>query len=57
MSTANVTEIEQRIGSEISHFIYRVPKKNHVVEMRVEGPQSPMYDSSTVHYGIHPKLW
>jgi len=31
MSTANVTEIEQRIGSEISHFIYRVPKKNHDV--------------------------
>lgn len=29
MSTANVTEIEQRIGSEISHFVYRVPKKNH----------------------------
>jgi hypothetical protein len=29
MSTANVTEIEQRIGSEISPFIYSVPKKNH----------------------------
>lgn len=29
MSNANVTEIEQRIGSEVSHFVYRVPKKNH----------------------------
>lgn len=24
-----MTEIEQRIGSEVSHFVYRVPKKNH----------------------------
>jgi uncharacterized protein YbaA (DUF1428 family) len=29
MSKANATEIEQRIGSEVDHFIYRVPKKNH----------------------------
>jgi uncharacterized protein YbaA (DUF1428 family) len=29
MSTANVTEIEQGIGSEVTHFVYRVPKKNH----------------------------
>ena len=29
MSNANVTEIEQRIGSEVSHFVYWVPKKDH----------------------------
>jgi uncharacterized protein YbaA (DUF1428 family) len=29
MSKSNITEIEQRIGSEVDHFIYRVPKKNH----------------------------
>jgi uncharacterized protein YbaA (DUF1428 family) len=29
MSKSNTTEIEQGIGSEVSHFIYRVPKKNH----------------------------
>src|SRR5919108_42689 len=25
----NATEIEQGIGSEVDHFVYRVPKKNH----------------------------
>src|SRR5215208_8226487 len=29
MSKSNVTEIEQGIGSEVDHFVYRVPKKNH----------------------------
>ena len=29
MSKSNITEIEQGIGSEVDHFIYRVPKKNH----------------------------
>jgi uncharacterized protein YbaA (DUF1428 family) len=29
MSKSNTTEIEQGIGSEVDHFIYRVPKKNH----------------------------
>jgi uncharacterized protein YbaA (DUF1428 family) len=29
MSKSNATEIEQGIGSEIDHFVYRVPKKNH----------------------------
>jgi uncharacterized protein YbaA (DUF1428 family) len=29
MSRSNGTEIEQGIGSEVDHFIYRVPKKNH----------------------------
>jgi len=29
MSKSNVTEIEQGIGSEVAHFVYRVPKKNH----------------------------
>jgi len=24
-----LTEIEQGIGSEVDHFVYRVPKKNH----------------------------
>ena len=30
MSKSNITEIEQgMIGSEVAHFVYRVPKKNH----------------------------
>ena len=29
MSKSNPIEIEQGIGTEIDHFIYRVPKKNH----------------------------
>jgi uncharacterized protein YbaA (DUF1428 family) len=29
MSNSNLTEIEQGIGSEVDHFVYRVPKKNH----------------------------
>lgn len=29
LSKPNAVEIEQGIGSEIDHFVYRVPKKNH----------------------------
>jgi len=29
MSDSNSTEIEQRIGSEVHHFVVRAPKKNH----------------------------
>jgi uncharacterized protein YbaA (DUF1428 family) len=29
MSKSNTTEVEQEIGSEVAHFVYRVPKKNH----------------------------
>jgi uncharacterized protein YbaA (DUF1428 family) len=30
MSKSNITEIDkQGIGSEVAHFVYRVPKKNH----------------------------
>ena len=29
MSKPTVAEIEQGIGSEVDHFVYRVPKKNH----------------------------
>jgi uncharacterized protein YbaA (DUF1428 family) len=29
MSKSNTTEMEQVIGSEVTHFVYRVPKKNH----------------------------
>jgi uncharacterized protein YbaA (DUF1428 family) len=29
MSKPNLTETEQGIGSEVDHFVYRVPKKNH----------------------------
>jgi uncharacterized protein YbaA (DUF1428 family) len=35
MSESNTTEIEQRIGSEIAHFVYRVPKKNHDAMMHI----------------------
>ena len=29
VSKSNATEIEQCIGSEVDHFIYRVPTKNY----------------------------
>jgi uncharacterized protein YbaA (DUF1428 family) len=29
MSESDLIGIEQRIGSEVDHFVYRVPKKNH----------------------------
>jgi uncharacterized protein YbaA (DUF1428 family) len=29
MSKSNIMEIQQGIGSELDHFVYRVPKKNH----------------------------
>ena len=29
MSESNRTDIEQKIGSEVAHFVYKVPKKNH----------------------------
>jgi uncharacterized protein YbaA (DUF1428 family) len=37
MSTnkSNTTEIEQGIGSEVDHFIYRVPKKNHDLTLQL----------------------
>jgi thiamine monophosphate synthase len=35
MSKSNITEIEQGIGSEVTHFVYRVPKKNHEAMMQL----------------------
>jgi len=35
MSKPSITEIEQGIGSEVSHFVYRVPKKNHDAMMQL----------------------
>jgi uncharacterized protein YbaA (DUF1428 family) len=35
MSKSNITEIEQGIGSEVAHFVYRVPKKNHEAMMQL----------------------
>jgi uncharacterized protein YbaA (DUF1428 family) len=29
MSKSNTTEVEQEIGNEVAHFVYRIPKKNH----------------------------
>jgi uncharacterized protein YbaA (DUF1428 family) len=35
MSKSSITEIEQEIGSEVAHFVYRVPKKNHEAMMQI----------------------
>src|SRR5918911_688515 len=35
MSKFATTEIEERIGSEADHFLYRVPKKNHNAMMQL----------------------
>jgi uncharacterized protein YbaA (DUF1428 family) len=35
MNNVNVTELEQEIGSEVAHFLYRVPKKNHDAMMQL----------------------
>ena len=36
MSKSNIIEIEQGIGSEIDHFVYRVPKKNHDLTVQLD---------------------
>jgi uncharacterized protein YbaA (DUF1428 family) len=35
MSKSNITEIKRGIGSEVAHFVYRVPKKNHEAMMQL----------------------
>ena len=35
MSKSSTREIEQGIGSEIDHFVYRVPKKNHELTVQL----------------------
>ncbi len=35
MSKPSITEIEQGIGSEVAHFVYRVPKRNHEAMMQL----------------------
>jgi uncharacterized protein YbaA (DUF1428 family) len=35
MSKSNITEIEQGIGNEVDHFVYRIPKKNHESMMQL----------------------
>ena len=35
MNESNTTEIEQGIGSEVAHFVYRVPKKNNDAMMQL----------------------
>ena len=35
MNESIATEIEQGIGSEVAHFVYRVPKKNHDAMMQL----------------------
>ena len=35
MSKFGTTEIEEGIGSEADHFVYRVPKKNHNAMMQL----------------------
>jgi uncharacterized protein YbaA (DUF1428 family) len=35
MSKPTITEIEQGIGSEVAHFVYRIPKKNHESMMQL----------------------
>jgi uncharacterized protein YbaA (DUF1428 family) len=35
MSKSNTTEIEQGAGTEVDHFVYRVPKKNHEAIMKL----------------------
>jgi uncharacterized protein YbaA (DUF1428 family) len=35
MSKPSITEIEQGIGSEVAHFVYRVPKKNHEAMLQI----------------------
>jgi uncharacterized protein YbaA (DUF1428 family) len=35
VSKSNITEIEQGICSELAHFVYRVPKKNHEAMMHL----------------------
>lgn len=35
MSESNRTDIEQKIGSEVAQFVYKVPKENHDAMMQL----------------------
>ena len=35
MSESNRTDTEQKIGIEVAHFVYKVPKKNHDAMMQL----------------------
>jgi hypothetical protein len=35
MSESNRTDIEQKIGSEVAQFVYKVPKKTHDAMMQL----------------------
>lgn len=49
MNKLNATEIEQGIGSDVDHFIYRVPKKNHNAMMQL----TKQFDDIIVNeYGV-----
>jgi uncharacterized protein YbaA (DUF1428 family) len=38
MSKRTTAESKQRIGSQVGHFVYRVPRKNHDGMMRLNEP-------------------
>ena len=49
MSKSNITEIDEQgmIGSEVSHFVYRIPKKNHEAMMQL----NKQFADTTRKYG------
>jgi uncharacterized protein YbaA (DUF1428 family) len=48
MSKFDTTEIEEGIGSETDHFVYRVPKKNHNAMMQL----NRQFGDITRNYGV-----
>ena len=49
MSRLSTTEIAQGIGSEVDHFVYRVPKKNHNAMMQLD---KEFGDMITKEFGV-----
>jgi uncharacterized protein YbaA (DUF1428 family) len=49
MSRLSTTEIAQGIGSEVDHFVYRVPKKNHDAMMQLD---TEFGDIITKEFGV-----
>ena len=55
MNKSNATVIEQGIGSDVDHFGYRVPKKNHDTMMQLDKQFADIqseFSYQRIHYQI-----
>jgi hypothetical protein len=54
VSESNRTDLEQKIGSEVAQFVYKVPKKNHDAMMQLNKQfVSTMRKYGATHLVLH----